>query len=30
MKNQVYHIQQLLVDKLDNCKGKGTSMLKNI
>jgi len=23
MKNQAYHIQQLLVDKLDNCKGKG-------
>ena len=23
MENQVYHIQQLLVDKLDNCKGKG-------
>jgi len=22
MKNQAYHIQQLLVDKLDNCKGK--------
>jgi len=23
MENQVYHIQQLLVDELDNCKGKG-------
>ena len=23
MENQVYHIQQLLVDDLDNCKGKG-------
>ena len=23
MENQAYHIQQLLVDELDNCKGKG-------
>ena len=23
MENQVYHIQTLLVDKLDKCKGKG-------
>jgi len=23
MKNQVYHIQRLLVDKLDNCKREG-------
>ena len=23
MENQAYHIQMLLVDELDNCKGKG-------
>jgi len=23
MENQAYHIQKLLADKLDNCKGKG-------
>jgi len=23
MENQVYHIQRLLVDELDSCKGKG-------
>jgi len=23
IENQVYHIQQLLVNELDNCKGKG-------
>ena len=28
MENQVYHIQQLLVDKLDNCKGKGNKYAK--
>jgi len=28
MKNQAYHIQKLLVDKLDNCKGKGNSYAK--
>jgi len=25
MENQVYYIQKLLTDKLDNCKGKGNS-----
>ena len=28
MKNQVYHIQKLLVDELDNCKGKGNNYIK--
>ena len=28
MKNQVYHIQKLLVDKLDNCKEKGNDYVK--
>ena len=25
MENQAYHIQMLLVDELDNCKGKGNT-----
>ena len=25
MENQVYHIQKLLVDELDNCKEKGNN-----
>ena len=25
MENQVYHIQMLLADELDNCKGKGNT-----
>ena len=28
MENQVYHIQTLLVDKLDKCKGKGKAYAK--
>ena len=28
MENQVYHIQMLLVDKLDSCKGKGNTYTK--
>ena len=28
MENQVYHIQQLLVNELDNCKGKGNQYAK--
>jgi len=28
MENQAYHIQQLLVDKLDNCKGKENKYAK--
>ena len=28
MKNQVYHIQTLLVDELDNCKGKENEYTK--
>jgi len=28
MENQVYHIQKLLADKLDNCKEKGNDYTK--
>ena len=28
MENQAYHIQVLLVDELDNCKGKGNEYAK--
>jgi len=28
MENQVYHIQKLLADKLDNCKEKGNNYVK--
>ena len=28
MENQAYHIQLLLVDELDNCKGKGNKYAK--
>jgi len=28
MENQVYHIQALLADELDNCKGKGNQYAK--
>ena len=28
MENQAYHIQQLLVDELDNCKEKGNKYAK--
>jgi len=28
MENQVYHIQKLLADKLDNCKGKGNNYIE--
>jgi len=28
MENQVYHIQKLLVDELDNCKGKENEYTK--
>ena len=28
MKNQVYYIQRLLVDELDNCKGKGNEYIE--
>ena len=29
MENQVYHIQSLLVDELNRCKGKGNSYTDN-
>ena len=29
MENQVYHIQKLLVDELDNCKGKENDYAKD-
>ena len=28
IKNQAYYIQKLLVDKLDNCKGKGKGYIE--
>ena len=28
MENQTYHIQKLLADELDNCKGKGNNYVK--
>ena len=28
MKNQVYHIQKLLADELDNCKEKGNNYVE--
>ena len=28
MENQAYYIQQLLVNKLDNCKGKGNEYVE--
>ena len=29
MENQVYHIQKMLADKLDNCKRKGNNYVED-